>query len=311
MSWGSKGDSFKTILKIVIGTIFTVVALAVLFKAATTSSEKRSKAAEAQRVYMAWEFSANTTEGWLGNNITGLSVKDGLLTGTIGADGAYIINKKGPFSLSAGTKKLTIRMSLVSPQTSRTVPKGFPTNRPMPVTTFPFALNVSYFSNGVQRNLPLVKGAANGVLTDYTLTFLDIAPLTIDSLQITVNSVRPGTILRVDSVRLLGTVTTLTTTPKPPPPTTSTPKPTPCPTVCDKFGKCISACPTTPRPSSMTTPRPATPSPTPVCATACDKYGNCTSTCQTSPRPTSIQYITPSSTPLQPVTTSYTPTPTP
>ncbi len=59
--------------------LFCLVALVFLYKAATTSTDPRSRAGEGETVVADWEFNGSTTEGWQGTNTVGLSVSDGSL----------------------------------------------------------------------------------------------------------------------------------------------------------------------------------------------------------------------------------------
>jgi hypothetical protein len=205
MKFTKRTDPFKKILWISILAVFGVSLLAILYKGIRTSTENRSKAAEIQTVYKSWEFNGNTAEGWLGNNINRIVVKDGLLTGTITSDSnVYFINKTGAITLPRGSKTIILRMSVSAQTPVPTTPKNSALRQTTSVTNAPVILKINYFSSGIKRDLPPARGTANGVFADYMFTFTDIADIKIDSLQLELSSVTTGATVRLDNIRLLG-----------------------------------------------------------------------------------------------------------
>jgi len=208
MKFRNTHDSFRTILKIVVGVMFALALVAISFKAATTSREDRSKAAEIQRIYKSWEFDGATTEGWLSTNLLGMKVAGGMLTSMITDTPVTLTNKAVSTVLPIGNKYINVRLAVSNSHQSLSAPKiPLPNEKSMNMllpTVSPYMISVGYMVNGgSRRELSPVTGKADGNFYEYTMRMPDINGLTIDSMQFVLSSVRPGMVVQIDWVRVL------------------------------------------------------------------------------------------------------------
>ena len=210
MKFKKTQDSFRTILKIVIGVVFAVAILAISYKAATTSQENRSKAAETQVTYKSWEFNGTTTEGWLLTNLSGTRVTGGLLTAKVTGSPTSpvtLVNKSVGSVLPQGNKYIKLRLAVAGSTGSppKSVSKTpINTKFPPPAPATPFAISVSYTNKGAPRVAPQLRGIADGKLYEYSVLLPDIGSVTVDSVKLLISSVKTGTPVQLDYVRLIG-----------------------------------------------------------------------------------------------------------
>jgi hypothetical protein len=231
MRFKQSKDSFSTILKIVIGVIFSLVILAISYKAVTTSSENRSKAAETQFTYKSWEFNGATTEGWGSASLTNIRVAKGLLTGQATNSLVTLANASVNSVLPQGNKFITLRLAVGSAPTPSILPT--PTKVPVPTKTTSsvstFMITTGYVNNkGIVKMLPSVRGIADGSFYIYSIKLPDIAGVAVDSMQVTLAPLSAVATIQLDYIRFTGSQTP--PTPSPPLPSVR-PTPTPTPTL--------------------------------------------------------------------------------
>lgn len=109
--------SFKAIVLLVLGLAFGFGVIAVVYQGAQNSNDVRSRAAEETVDYKRWDFNSSL-EGWSGQNLSGLSVSQGMLFATIGSGTGAVQNNAVGTSVPSGNKYIALRMAVV-PATAR------------------------------------------------------------------------------------------------------------------------------------------------------------------------------------------------
>lgn len=190
-------------LFIVLGLVFGLIALLVVYQGVKTSLETRSLAAQQSYVYKRWNFT-NTAEGWVGP--TSNSVNGNLVV-AIGLQTASITNNSVNTKMPKGNKYITLRMS-VSPvamavDVSKTGPK--PSVRK-------FSYTLTYWLNGEEdRDSPgrslTVRGQVDGKMHEYRFLLGNITASTVSKLTLRFDSgVKAGDSIQIDSITLSGPV---------------------------------------------------------------------------------------------------------
>jgi len=225
MAYRKKTDSFRKILIIVLGIVFGVSFLAISYKAATTSREDRSKAAEEETIVKQWEFNGNTTEGWtkVKNKDLIYSVSNGFLHIITGSTLPKTIYATDTYFSITGIKKVKINIRL-SPIAvgCPTFPSDTANSIGVCATTtpnqFPMRLEVHYFkkviNNGNTKyeeykesktNPMFIDVPADGRQQEYTLTSPDtLSTVRIDKVELRFGQVQPFS-ADIDYIRIVNT----------------------------------------------------------------------------------------------------------
>ena len=241
MAFHKKSDSFKKILLVALGTAFAILMLAISYKAAITSREYRSKAAETEIIAKQWEFNGTTTEGWRSlSNIQQMSVASGALhLWTKSSLPKSIVVIGTNFTLPQGIKKVTMNIK-ADPitgscpsytQVAGVTPK--PCITPTPYQ-FPLAIEVHYFKrvkndkgNVSYQEYPdsiktplKIETVGDGQFHEYTVVLPDsLHALPIHRVEVRFSQAL-GFFADIDYIRFIRTkiLPTATPTPTPTPP---------------------------------------------------------------------------------------------
>ena len=224
-------DSFHTILKIVIGVVFAISVLSIVLKAALTSSEDRSHAAEAQITYKSWEFSGANSEGWVLTNVSGCNVDKGYFNGSATSNIVFLSSKQVGTVLPVGNKFITLRISVGPPhilQTPTSIPSRYYTPTPQIIVkqtsqttqttnetqTFtrqtinsppPFSIDISYNTPNGSKTLSSISGGRpDGSFYVYTVKLPEIDSVSLNSLSFKFSPLASQATVSIDWVRLVG-----------------------------------------------------------------------------------------------------------
>lgn len=211
-----KNNSLRILLIIIVG----LVLLSVSYLAVKSNTEQRSRAAQTERIYKAWEFSGATTEGWQGKGGS-VGVSQGTLNTSLNTTQPpyyiYVPNLTDVSLPSVGVTKFKIQLS-VSPTSSGVV--GIPEKRVVKPTaavtpiTGSYEFNVLYSLQGkTGYEAPLVlRGTADGKMQTYELQFPTllsgagkVPTQNIQQIRIDfVKGVALGSVVKVDWIRIVG-----------------------------------------------------------------------------------------------------------
>lgn len=122
---------FDKILVGVLSLLFGIVGLVFIYQAVKTSTEQRSKAAEARTIYKQWEFNGENTEGWTAVLPGTATIKNGALIVSMvkGTALPAFRNSSVKTSIPKGLKTVSISMAVGAVQ-APTITKG-----PIPTPT--------------------------------------------------------------------------------------------------------------------------------------------------------------------------------
>lgn len=200
----------QKILVLVFGIAFGLVALAMVFQAAKTPGDIRSRAKEVQSIYKQWEFNGATTEGWSSS-----SVSNGYLKFLIAAPGTPSTeNKTVSASMPMGLKTIIISMK-VSSRGSIPIPYCPPGKQcdfdqgPSPAIEDQFTAQLTYTLSGKGGYAPpfVFSGIADGIMKTYSFTIPSSEAITVQNMQISfINNSKPGNLVAIDWIRLMGPV---------------------------------------------------------------------------------------------------------
>lgn len=168
-------SSSKLVLFLILGLIFGLGILVMVYKASQSSSDIRSRAAAEERLVQGWEFDGATTENWTGINTSPLTLKPivlpnkALVFSISGTGNPGEIRNDNVKTIPAGFKKVKVRLAVV-----RVTKK-----------TSPFTASI-VLSGKIAGDLftGSVSGTVDNQYHEYEVTLPQTLPVKADSMKI-------------------------------------------------------------------------------------------------------------------------------
>lgn len=209
-----KASNITKIYSLFLFVVLGLAALTVFIQGSSRNTESRSKAAESEVVFKQWEFNGSTTEGWTGSGNTTWKTQNSWLVGN------WFLPKKTQLTNTTVSTTLPIGIKMMKTQLALMVGSGTisqtqqgssgvarPINSPSPQK---YTVEIKYkiaAQDGWQKTLQ-TEVVGDGQFREYTLTFPEaLTESTVTTLQFNFPAFPPGTQIKIDSIRLVSTIT--------------------------------------------------------------------------------------------------------